>query len=240
MSDTPGLELKPGQNTELPQKSGTGMRGEFRGSRHRKYGWKVNKINRKLGETQAQLTTATAERDEALERELIDPLTGLLSVKGFDKRLVEEISRAKRENKQMAVLVLDLNGLKEINDTLGHEVGDQRIIAVANVLTSSFRPTDLVARRGNKADEFLVALEVDNLDQVKEWYQRVAGNSKQLSENWEGIPMILPAGASLLNFSNINGSISAADTAMYEAKQASKLSNQNTISLSLAQPEKAA
>jgi diguanylate cyclase (GGDEF)-like protein len=171
------------------------------------------------------------ERDEAFKKTLIDPLTGLLTIKGFNQRLSGEINRAERDHKQIAIIFLDLNGLKQINDTFGHAAGDQRIIAAANLLTSSFRPTDLIARRGNKADEFLVALEVEDLEQVRDYYQRVSDNSEPLSEDWDGIPMIFPAGATLLDPKNIDKSIHTADHKMYEAKKASKLYNQNTIIL---------
>jgi diguanylate cyclase (GGDEF)-like protein len=179
-----------------------------------------------------------AKLKAAEKREIYDPLTGLLSLEGFNKRLALEIIRAKRDHKNIAIMLFDLNGLKEINDNLGHAIGDQRIIAAADVLASSFRPTDLVARRGTRADEFLVALEVVDLNQVQDYYQRVTENSKPLTEYWGGIPMILPAGATLLDFEDIDGSMHIADIEMYAAKEASKLSKQNTISLSLAHPGK--
>jgi diguanylate cyclase (GGDEF)-like protein len=86
---------------------------------------------------------------------LRDELTGLYNLRGF-RLLAEQAMRlAVRSQEPFSLMFVDLDGLKEINDTLGHNVGSARLIETADLLTESFRETDVVARMGG--DEFAVA-----------------------------------------------------------------------------------
>ena len=86
-----------------------------------------------------------------------DSLTGLPNRTLFANRLDHALAREDRHEGSMAILFLDLDDFKAINDSLGHEVGDGLLVAVAERLTSSVRPADTVARLGG--DEFTVLLE---------------------------------------------------------------------------------
>src|SRR3990172_11692659 len=81
-----------------------------------------------------------------------DPLTGLANRRLLDKRLREELARVDRYNHPLALMLLDLDGLKTVNDRRGHEAGDNAIPAVARTLPKACRNTDLAARFGG--DEF--------------------------------------------------------------------------------------
>ncbi|HYG32398.1 MAG TPA: EAL domain-containing protein [Methylophilaceae bacterium] len=85
-----------------------------------------------------------------------DSLTGLPNRSLFSKLLAQSISSAKRYNHKLAVLFLDLDRFKQINDTLGHEAGDDLLKEVANRLKSCLRESDVVARMGG--DEFVAIL----------------------------------------------------------------------------------
>jgi diguanylate cyclase (GGDEF)-like protein len=85
-----------------------------------------------------------------------DGLTGLPNRSMFSKLLAQRISEARRYNKQLAVAFLDLDRFKQINDTLGHEAGDQLLVEVAARLQDCVRDSDTVARLGG--DEFVVLL----------------------------------------------------------------------------------
>jgi len=165
---------------------------------------------------------------EARNESMYDPLTGLLSDQGFKKRLNEENQRAKREGQRIVILVFDLNGLKKINDQLGHDTGDELIKTAANVLRASFRPTDLISRRGNKADEFTVAVQVSEMEQVGSMYSRVDENLKQVNQDWDGYPITFPAGGTEHD-SDFGTSFAIADRAMFDAKIQSKTTNQNVL-----------
>lgn len=86
-----------------------------------------------------------------------DPLTGLPNRLLFDDRLRHAISRARRDNKKAAVMYIDLDGFKAINDTHGHNVGDLVLKGVAVRLTSALREEDTISRLGG--DEFIILLE---------------------------------------------------------------------------------
>lgn len=83
-----------------------------------------------------------------------DPLTGLANRSNFQERLREALAAVDRDGNQVAVLLLDLDRFKSINDILGHHVGDLLLIEAANRLTDCIRETDTVARLGG--DEFVV------------------------------------------------------------------------------------
>ena len=86
-----------------------------------------------------------------------DTLTSLPNRRLFMQRLEHALAQAKRRSKSLAVIVLDLDNFKHINDGLGHAAGDELLQSVANMLTSTLRDEDTVARLGG--DEFVVLLE---------------------------------------------------------------------------------
>ncbi|MDA8094211.1 MAG: EAL domain-containing protein [Betaproteobacteria bacterium] len=86
-----------------------------------------------------------------------DTLTGLHNRSHFQQRLEEAIARAHRNGREVAVLFIDLDGFKTVNDSLGHPVGDQLLRAIAERIRGSVRESDLVARFGG--DEFAVLLD---------------------------------------------------------------------------------
>jgi two-component system, cell cycle response regulator len=85
---------------------------------------------------------------------LTDTLTGLYNRHGFVTIAQEQLKLAQRNRNSMVLAFVDLDGMKRINDELGHEFGDQALVATARVLKSTFRASDLIARLGG--DEFIV------------------------------------------------------------------------------------
>ncbi|MCP4877244.1 MAG: GGDEF domain-containing protein [Gammaproteobacteria bacterium] len=92
----------------------------------------------------------------ALKSAYRDPLTGLNNRTSMEKNLPREIDLAKRHRQSMAILVMDLDGFKQINDSCGHDIGDQVLVEVSQVLSHVVRNTDLVFRYGG--DEFVGGL----------------------------------------------------------------------------------
>jgi diguanylate cyclase (GGDEF)-like protein len=118
-----------------------------------------------------QLVTALVECNSGLEQQLIrlvqqceqsrdfacyDELTGLPNRRLLKDRFDQAIARAAREHKAMALLLLDLNGFKTVNDTLGHAAGDKFLQQVAKRLTDCIRVADTACRYGG--DEFIIML----------------------------------------------------------------------------------
>jgi diguanylate cyclase (GGDEF)-like protein len=87
---------------------------------------------------------------------LTDPLTGCLNRRGFDQALAREVARSARAGSELALLALDLDHFKAINDTYGHLTGDEVLRAAGTLLNHTKRAGDVVARTGG--EEFAVLL----------------------------------------------------------------------------------
>lgn len=95
------------------------------------------------------------ETSEKLERlSVLDELTGLYNRRGFMTLAKQQIALKARNNKDLLLVFFDVDGMKMINDTLGHSVGDYALVSFANLLKKAFRCSDVIARIGG--DEFVV------------------------------------------------------------------------------------
>ncbi len=155
---------------------------------------------------------------------ITDPLTGLLNRRGFHQALESLLARVARNGKRIAVLYLDLDGFKRINDSLGHVAGDQVLQHVAEQLRTGLRPYDILARVGG--DEFTVLL--DSLEQP-EYAAKVAEkliDMISVRHSIDGVEVTLGVSIGIASFpecgQDIEGLLRAADMAMYEAKRAGR------------------
>ena len=104
---------------------------------------------------QASLAISAAAAHEAVRRlSVTDELTGLYNGRHFRARLHEEIERAKRSGRPLALLVIDSDSLKMVNDRFGHDAGNRHLVSIAQCVQMHVRASDVVARFGG--DEFLV------------------------------------------------------------------------------------
>ena len=153
-----------------------------------------------------------------------DPLTGLYNRRRFDEELTRGIAWAARYRERGAVLLLDLDGFKYVNDTLGHGAGDEVIRAVASTLASRLRGTDVLARLGG--DEFAVllphagqaearAVAADLLRAVREHPIGLDGRRIRITASIGVVPLDASAEEAGLV-------LAAADRAMYAAKDAGR------------------
>jgi diguanylate cyclase (GGDEF)-like protein len=162
-------------------------------------------------------------RRDALDEAFHDPLTRLANRRLFERRLKRAIDRAGRSSYHFAVLFVDLDRFKAVNDRFGHLQGDHVLVAAAQRLVEAVRPQDMVARRDG--DEFTILL--DDLDQPED-AERVAERiveRLQLPLNTDGPGTVsVSIGASVGIAMASNGTLSAdeliarADSAMYHAK----------------------
>jgi diguanylate cyclase (GGDEF)-like protein len=118
-------------------------------------------LSRSFHDMQTQIMAHLSELNES-RKALVhlarhDTLTGLPNRRMFFDRLEHAIANSRRSGKRLAVLFVDLDRFKEINDTLGHAVGDAVLASVANLLKSAVREVDTVARLGG--DEFVILLD---------------------------------------------------------------------------------
>ena len=100
---------------------------------------------------------AQAEMIRSLKRDTItDSLTGALNRRGFEAELNKAMANARRHNRLSALLFVDMDNFKHINDTYGHHAGDEALCHVADLLQANIRETDVLARVGG--DEFSIIL----------------------------------------------------------------------------------
>jgi len=104
-----------------------------------------------LSTSNAQQTVTDIRRVALLEQQTItDPLIGIYNRRYLDRRMEEEFSRSRRYGTPLAVLMLDIDHFKSINDTYGHQAGDLVLIHLGKLLLSSIRKADIVARYGGE------------------------------------------------------------------------------------------
>lgn len=154
-----------------------------------------------------------------------DSLTNLPNRASFTKRLERAIRRHKYDNNyHYAVLLMDLDRFKTINDSLGHVVGDQLLIEVAKRLESSLRPDDMVARLGG--DEFAIFL--NNIKDVSDASRVAVRIQEKLDEPFhiEGAEVFTAASFGIIisesNYNHVEEIFRDADIAMYRAKEHGK------------------
>ena len=115
--------------------------------------------------------------EQTQEDSLTDPLTGLPNTRFMFMHLTRELARAERLKAEVALLVMDLDNFKEINDNHGHHVGDRALREVATVLRSAIRPYDICVRYAG--DEFIVVLSGCGADEADRKRQRAAAHGRR-------------------------------------------------------------
>ena len=154
-----------------------------------------------------------------------DPVTNLPNRALFVERVRHAIGRARREQRKLGVMFLDIDDFKTINDSLGHGAGDEALIDVAKRLSNSIRTSDTAARFGG--DEFVVLLEdLDSTDTAVEVAERILEDLRQpLMVAGKALALRGSIGISILEPSSAAGAdelIRDADAAMYIAKRDGK------------------
>jgi diguanylate cyclase (GGDEF)-like protein len=155
---------------------------------------------------------------------LTDPLTGLANRRLLDERMSMALVHARRNKSVMAVLYLDLDGFKKINDTLGHGAGDVMLKMVAERLVATVREEDTVARLGG--DEFMIALwHVSGTDYpVMVALKLIEAVSQPYDVEGHTVSITTSAGVAIypVHGENADTLMKSADRALYDAKQAGK------------------
>jgi diguanylate cyclase (GGDEF)-like protein/PAS domain S-box-containing protein len=161
-----------------------------------------------------------------------DPLTGLRNRRLFEHDLKLQIGRCQRYDEQAALLVIDLDGFKQVNDRHGHKVGDDALKAVARTLTRRLRATDLVARLGG--DEFAVLLphmDLQGAEIVTKDLMRVI-ETCAVDAGDAVVHLAGSVGFTLIDSSTLHDdqALIAADKAMYAVKRARSVRSPKTQS----------
>lgn len=155
----------------------------------------------------------------ALKSAYRDPLTGLNNRTSMEKNLPREIDLAKRYGQSMALLMMDLDGFKQINDDFGHDVGDQVLREVATAIRRVVRNTDLVFRYGG--DEFVGGLAQTDIHGAIDVSERIRSSIENLDLSAFGVSnrVRVSIGITLVRHGdNFLSTFKRADKAMYQAK----------------------
>jgi diguanylate cyclase (GGDEF)-like protein len=169
---------------------------------------------------------ARREREERLRRSaenlsLIDELTQLQNRRGFFELAEQAVQSARREQHTMALFFMDLNGLKQINDTLGHMTGDDALRDTASVLRHTFRGSDIVARFGG--DEFVALAHLHSELDIETLSARLREHLREFNAAaTRPYQVDLSIGATLIEDpvgEDLEAFIARADEAMYREKR---------------------
>jgi diguanylate cyclase (GGDEF)-like protein len=165
------------------------------------------------------------ERMAELQRQASeDSLTGLKNRRRFEEELRAEMARSHRGAGPGALLMLDLDHFKEVNDSLGHQAGDRLLVEIAGILEARMRETDVLARLGG--DEFAIVLPRSNTTEARMVADAIGAAIRNLrsAEN-DTLPVTASFGISLFGTkrrTSFESVLSEADTAMYAAKDAGR------------------
>ena len=176
---------------------------------------KMNRLVRDLQKSKRQLARLASK----------DPLTGLFNRRYFKVFSKNVISHAKKTNKPIGLIMLDIDDFKVINDTYGHSVGDIVLVSISNMLQSLVDKKDILCRYGG--EEFVVLLPNKTLQETKELAYSIQDelNSLYIPYNDTRIVVTASIGVSMVDVEHedrIESTIDRADEALYSVKEGGK------------------
>ena len=178
---------------------------------------------KQVQESEEKIRQLEQELEHVSELVHQDQLTGALNRRGMEEAFEREATRAERSGSPLCVALLDIDNFKRLNDTLGHQAGDQALIHLSKVIQETLRPSDSVARYGG--EEFVIILPDTSLETAEATISRLQRELTKkyfLNEN-ERILITFSAGVALRAAQEDQESlIGRADKAMYQAKKTGK------------------
>ncbi|MGH9509903.1 MAG: sensor domain-containing diguanylate cyclase, partial [Terriglobales bacterium] len=171
-----------------------------------------------IGEQVALAVQSAHTFEVAYQEAITDPLTELYNRRFFDVRLKQEVERARRAGRPIALLFLDIDRFKQINDQYGHQAGNLVLSQVARVVRQSCRSADVPARWGG--DEFIMLLTEANPSSLEMVACRIRDGI--LQTNWDPVGSVtVTMGIAIMpdDAENLEDLLRAADEAMYAAKK---------------------
>lgn len=167
------------------------------------------------------ISDQVAYQNQLLDLAYRDSLTGLNNRKAFAEQLTSSLHRAQRQGTALALLYLDLDRFKEVNDRFGHDIGDALLIAIAERLRNTLRQPDRLYRLGG--DEFTLLMPNASLEAAQKLAERLlAALASPFELHGVGVDFVTPSiGIALYpeHAREAETLIKAADSAMYQAKQ---------------------
>jgi diguanylate cyclase len=172
---------------------------------------------------QERIKHLEAELEQASEKVREDQLTGTLNRRGLDDAFEREAARTERQKSPLCLALLDIDNFKQLNDTHGHQAGDDALVYLVAMVKDTIRPNDVVARYGG--EEFLILLPDTGLDEAVAVIARLQrnltknfflhDNNRLLITFSAGVAQRMPGEAR-------EALVARADKTLYRAKQAGK------------------
>jgi diguanylate cyclase (GGDEF)-like protein len=196
----------------------------------------ISKLRTQLGAQIDSLAKVESLASEVYKLAALDQLTGLYNRRSGEQRLAEEISRAQRHGRPLTVLLMDLDGLKSVNDKHGHAAGDTVIKHFADRLQRAIRGSDLAVRLGG--DEFMAILPECRSGEVKHVLGRIEGLDFEFDE--QKVRLRFSSGwTDYLPMETMQEFLKRADVALYEDKRDAKRGSGVVVPQPVAVPQSA-
>jgi diguanylate cyclase len=183
----------------------------------------MEETRRQVEASENKIRELEAELDKTTSLVQEDFLTGTLNRRGMEDAFEREFSRSERTNTPLCVAMLDIDYFKRLNDTYGHDAGDEALIHLVRVVKETLRPTDVIARFGG--EEFIIILPETG---VEEGMKTMARLQRELTKQFflhknEKVLITFSAGIALRQpDESADAIISRADQALYKAKAAGR------------------
>lgn len=183
----------------------------------------LRSTQQKVKESESRIHELEKELEAASDLVRHDQLTGALNRRGLEDMFNKEVARATRHETVLCVALLDIDNFKKLNDTLGHQAGDDALVHLATVCRATMRPQDTIARYGG--EEFIILLPETHLDDAVAALTRL---QRELTKKFflhdnEKVLITFSAGVTQMRPDDTQNSvIHRADEAMYKSKQSGK------------------
>jgi len=208
----------------IPLKTGDSVVGVLNMARSKVGGFSSTEL-RLLGllADQAAVAISNANLHQMISRQAYsDTLTGLPNRRALDERLEEEVLSARRNNYSFAVVMMDLDGFKDVNDTYGHSTGDDVLRLVFSQMARGVRNTDFLARYGG--DELTLILTQSDMSSARIVSEKIVDGMKKLKyilPDKKKLKLGISGGIAIYPVHARNGPdlLRAADAALYQAKK---------------------
>ncbi|MDP2881476.1 MAG: diguanylate cyclase [Azonexus sp.] len=183
----------------------------------------LRSTQKKVQESEARIQELERELETTSDLVRHDQLTGVLNRRGLEEIFTKEASRAARHETSLCVALIDIDNFKKLNDSMGHDTGDEALIHLATICRETLRPQDTIARYGG--EEFIILLPDTPLNDATRALTRL---QRELTRKFflhgnEKVLITFSAGITQMKLDDTQTTvIKRADEAMYKAKQSGK------------------